>query len=89
MGDGEGMEVFKNLFGGFFGSLLFFVNNFYKRENDFDVVGVISKFGVIFLLWLELLKNGKESFGKEDVKKVVVEFIIDFGYEKKRKKKSK
>ncbi|XP_024401272.1 uncharacterized protein [Physcomitrium patens] len=89
MGDGEGTEVFKNLFGGFSGSLSLFVNNPYKRENDSDAAGAISKSGVISSSRPESLKNGKESSGKEDAKKAVAELITDSGHEKKRKKKSK
>ena len=85
---GEGAEVFKNLFGGFSGSLSLFTNNPYQRSTA-DAAGApafsqpesnekgSSK---------ESLKKGKKLAGKEDSNNAEAEPIV-YSAEKKNKKK--
>lgn len=84
---GEGVEVFKNLFGEFSGSLSLFTNNPYQRKNTAAAAGAqtlsndkgSSK---------ESLKKGKKRAGKEEEsKKAEAEPIIHSAVKKKNKKK--
>lgn len=88
---GEGAEVFKNLFGGFSGSLSLFTNNPFQRGNTVDAAGApalsqpqsnekgSSKESV--------KKSRKPAWKEQESKKAEAEPIIHSAEKKKNKKK--
>lgn len=85
---GEGAEVFKNLFGGFSGSLSLFTNNPFQRGNTADAPCLsqpeLNGKGDS----REPLKKGKKLAGKEESKEAQTEPSVHPAEKRKTKKKN-